>query len=91
MKSSFDEFKELVLAHAVERSPHTTGIFELDDVPKIVEYMLNSYFRHFGLYRYIFTKKLEVTLVQVLPHGVEDPLMPRPLGEALPQVRHQSN
>jgi len=36
-------------------------------------------------YRYIFTKKLQVTLRQVLPHGVEGPRAPRPLAEALPQ------
>jgi hypothetical protein len=86
MKTSFDEFKESLLRHAVERSPHTLGIFSVDDVSRIVEYMLNSYFRHYSLYKYIFTKKLVVTLVQTSPHGVETPLVPRSLNDAMSQT-----
>jgi len=85
MKTSFEGFKELLLAHAVERSPHTVGIFSVDDVARIVEYMLNSYFRHYRLYKYIFTKKLAVTLVQTSPHLVDAPSVPKPLAESVLQ------
>ena len=60
------------------------GLFDVDDAEKLVEYMLNSYFRHYKLYRYIFTRRLQVTLVQTLPHGVETPPPPKPPAEALP-------
>jgi len=30
----------------------------------VTEFMLNSFFRHFKLYKYIFTAKEQVTLVQ---------------------------
>ena len=86
MKTSFVAFKELVLSHAVERPPHSSGIFEVDDVARIIEYMLNSYFRHYNLYRYIFTKKMQVTLVQSSPHSLEVPKTVPPLSEALPQM-----
>mmetsp|Transcript_11199 Transcript_11199/g.26299 ORF Transcript_11199/g.26299 Transcript_11199/m.26299 type:complete len:146 (+) Transcript_11199:502-939(+) len=86
MKGSFGRFKELLLSHAVERPPSTSGIFSVEDVGRIVEYMLNSYFRHYSLYRYIFTKRLAVTLLQTSPHVVESPPPPPPLEEALPQV-----
>jgi len=49
VKASFGLFKELVLAHSVERPPRTTKIFDVEDVAKVVEYMLNSYFRHYSL------------------------------------------
>jgi len=85
MKTSFEGFKDLLLAHAVERSPRTVGIFSVDDVARIVEYMLNSYFRHYRLYKYIFTKKLAVTLVQTSPHLVDAPSVPKPLAESVLQ------
>mmetsp|Transcript_11995 Transcript_11995/g.15465 ORF Transcript_11995/g.15465 Transcript_11995/m.15465 type:complete len:87 (+) Transcript_11995:356-616(+) len=85
MKSSFEAFKELVFKHSVERSPHATGIFDIDDVSRIVEYMLNSYFRHFSLYRYIFTRKLQVCFVQTPPHCHDVPKSIPPLSQALPQ------
>lgn len=104
MGASFAEFKELVLTHAVERSPKSALIFEVqrihreqpekappqtalsqgDDSARIVEFMLNSYFRHFNLYRYIFSRKLNMTLVQTSIHTVESPPPARPLAEAVP-------
>ena len=62
MKSAFDRFKQLMFAHAVDRSPHAVQIFTLEDVERVTEFMLNSYFRHFKLYQYIFTTKLQVPM-----------------------------
>mmetsp|Transcript_49367 Transcript_49367/g.139799 ORF Transcript_49367/g.139799 Transcript_49367/m.139799 type:complete len:203 (+) Transcript_49367:316-924(+) len=64
MNTAFEKFKALMFAHAVERSPHAVLIFSVEDVEKVTEFMLNSYFRHFKLYKYIFTAKEQVTLVQ---------------------------
>uniref|UniRef100_A0A7S2SS91 Uncharacterized protein n=1 Tax=Rhizochromulina marina TaxID=1034831 RepID=A0A7S2SS91_9STRA len=73
MKQSFARFKELVLSHAVNRSPWAVRVFSEDDVARIISYMLNSYFRHFKMYKLIFTRKLQVTLDQSEPHLVEPP------------------
>jgi hypothetical protein len=86
MKVSFLECKELLLSHAVERPPHQVGIFSVDDVRAANEYLLNAYFRHYTLYRYIFTAKLQVTLVQTAPHGVETPSKPPPLADAMQET-----
>jgi len=83
MKSSFLEFKELLLSHAVERPPHNACVFSVDDVSSATEYMLNAYFRHYKLYQYIFTSRLQVTLVQTSPHGVEEPSKHPPLSDAM--------
>ena len=61
-------------------------IFSQEDVSNLNEFMLNLYFRHYNLYKYTFTKKLQVTLVQSETHHVEVPRMLRPLSEAIPQV-----
>ena len=86
MKTSFLEFKELLLSHAVERPPHNASVFSVDDVSSETEYMLNAYFRHYKLYQYIFTSRLQVTLVQTSPHGVEEPSKPTPLSDAMPDL-----
>lgn len=87
IKASFESFKALVLSHGVERPPHSAGVFCVDDVSRIVEYMLNAYFRHHKLYRYLFTSRLHTSLVQTNPHGVEEFQLPaRPLNEALPRA-----
>ena len=87
LKSSFEAFKGLVLAHSVERPPHSTGVFDAGDVSSIVEYMLNAYYRHIKLYCYIFTRRVHTSLIQCAPHGVEAFQLPaRPLDEALPQA-----
>ena len=87
MKASFENFKKLVLSHSVERPPHSAGVFDVEEVSKIIEYMLNAYFRHYKLYRYIFTTRLATSVVQTNPHGVEEfQLPPRSLDEALPQA-----
>eukprot|EP00617_Octactis_speculum_P022722 CAMPEP_0185760204 /NCGR_PEP_ID=MMETSP1174-20130828/19052_1 /TAXON_ID=35687 /ORGANISM="Dictyocha speculum, Strain CCMP1381" /LENGTH=96 /DNA_ID=CAMNT_0028440913 /DNA_START=19 /DNA_END=309 /DNA_ORIENTATION=+ len=84
MTRSFELFKKLMFTHAVDRPPLFVKIFSEEDVKLITEFMLNGYFRHFKLYKYIFTKKLKVTLVQRTPNQIEIPPQPRPLGEALP-------
>lgn len=84
MTRSFEYFKKLLFTHAVDRPPLFVKIFSERDVEFITEFMLNGYFRHFKLYKYIFTKKLKVTLVQRTPNQVEIPPRPRSLGEALP-------
>eukprot|EP01135_Chromosphaera_perkinsii_P012166 Nk52_evm4s2604 gene=Nk52_evmTU4s2604 len=56
----FDFFKELLLAHCVQRPPYSEKIFTLQDCKEITEYALNTYFRHFKLYKYSFTKKTKL-------------------------------
>ena len=82
--ASFAELQRLLLMHAVERPPKCVGVFGRDDVEAIVEHMLNGYYRHWRLYKYVFTPQLQVTFHQAEPFRVEAPLAPRPLHDALP-------
>lgn len=43
----------------------------------------NSYYRHFTLYKHIFTTKVNVVIEQRHPHGVEEPPLAPPLSSAL--------
>ena len=61
---SWEYLKSLLLAHSVQRPPHSVGIFTLAEVQLITEFALSHYYAHFKLFRYAFTlrhvKKVDV-------------------------------
>lgn len=63
MDSAFDEFKEQLLKHAVERPPWSVGIFSFNDVKAVMDYAHNTFFRHFKLYMYSFRTSCDVQIV----------------------------
>ena len=70
-ESSFSAFEKLILRHAVERPPVSMQVFSEEQALGVVDHFLNSYFRHFRLYKYIFSERIIYVLNQVLPHEVE--------------------
>ena len=54
-EASFNNFKELLLRHSVQRPPHSLAIFNLDDVKKIDAFVLDSFYRHYEMYKYALT------------------------------------
>jgi hypothetical protein len=52
----------MVLCHAVKRPPFSIDLFTADDVRKITEYVINTYFRHYKLYKYTFTPRVTLDL-----------------------------
>ncbi|KAJ0394459.1 hypothetical protein P43SY_010317 [Pythium insidiosum] len=50
-----------------------------DQVAVIVDYVAHSYYRHFHLYKCVFTPFDEIHIVQRNPNDVESPSTPRPL------------
>ncbi|KAE9039345.1 hypothetical protein PR003_g4991 [Phytophthora rubi] len=79
LKSSFDYFQEILLTHSVNRSPKSVGVFSREEVTAIVDYVTNSYYRHFQLYKCIYTPYYHVHLVQREINDVQTPKAPRPL------------
>lgn len=72
---TFKYFKELLLCHAVNRPPHSIELFSADEVRRITEYTINTYFRHFKMYKYAFTPLVRLDLT-ITYHGV--PVSPEP-------------
>ena len=54
---SFEMFKELLLRHAIQRPPHSLAIFNLQDVKDIDEFALDTFYRHYDMYKYAMTVK----------------------------------
>ncbi|XP_076434958.1 cilia- and flagella-associated protein 119-like isoform X1 [Babylonia areolata] len=62
LEQTFRYFKEVVLCHAVNRPPHSIELFSVDEVRKLTEYAINTYFRHFKMYKYAFTPLVRLDL-----------------------------
>ncbi|KAK7089016.1 cilia- and flagella-associated protein 119-like isoform X2 [Littorina saxatilis] len=62
LEQTFRYFKELMLRHAVSRAPHSIELFNVDEVRKLTEYAINTYFRHFKMYKYAFTPLVRLDL-----------------------------
>lgn len=75
-EDSFSYFRDLILRHSVQRPPRSIKIFNREDVDPMIDYVLESYFRQFQVYKYIFTPKTRLVLRQVLPNSTETPRPP---------------
>ena len=70
-QETFQYFKELLLKHSVNRPPYSTCLFSISQVKTVSDYVLASYFKHFKLYKYAFTKRVHLNLKFSYP-GVPD-------------------
>ena len=61
-RQCFQLLKDLLVCHSVNRPPYSTGLFSVGQVKSITDYILQSYFKHFKLYKYAFTKKVHMDL-----------------------------
>ena len=66
----FEYCKKLILHHCVNRPPHSHALFSFKQMNLITENLMNTfeqfnsrYFRHYTLYKHVFTKKLTMELI----------------------------
>ncbi|XP_026876447.1 coiled-coil domain-containing protein 189 isoform X2 [Electrophorus electricus] len=62
MDQCFSYFTELLLCHSVRRPPFSISLFSLEQVTDITKYFINTYMRHYMLYKYIFTPQMYMDL-----------------------------
>ena len=55
---SFALFKQFLLRHALDRPPHSIDLFTLQEVKVVTDYFMNSFFRHYLLYKKAFITKV---------------------------------
>jgi len=82
LERSMSYFKEMLVLHSVQRPPYSVGIFTLQDVSALTDYITESYFRHYNLYKYAFTKR---TLMDVssIDSWTETPVIPESLASGI--------
>ncbi|KAL5266084.1 hypothetical protein ACHWQZ_G006662 [Mnemiopsis leidyi] len=61
-KTTFTYFKQLLVKHSLQRPPYSVGVFDVSQVQAITDYALNTYFRHFDMYKYAFTPKVRIDI-----------------------------
>ena len=62
LQDTFVYFRELLLRHSVQRPPFSVGLYSLAQVKAVTDYVLSTYFKHFKLYKYAFTKRVQLNL-----------------------------
>ncbi|KAK6329008.1 hypothetical protein J4Q44_G00009860 [Coregonus suidteri] len=62
MGHCFAYCSELLLCHSVRRPPFSISLFSSEEVTQILKYLLNTYIRHYNLYKYIFTPQVKLDL-----------------------------
>jgi len=83
-KATFAYFKQLLVKHSLQRPPYSVGVFNVNQVQAITDYALNTYFRHFDMYKYAFTPKVRVDIsfhydgIPETPEPVEEPVLTQP-------------
>lgn len=78
-EGAFEICKDLLLRHGVERPPWSVGIFSFDDVKAIMDYVHNSFLRHYRLYMYAFMTHCDLNFCVDGPGLCVAPPVMRPL------------
>ena len=61
-EQALELFNNLMVRHGVTRPPYSVALFSLAQVKTITHYVLSSYFKHYKLYKYAFTKRVRLDL-----------------------------
>mmetsp|Transcript_13051 Transcript_13051/g.22980 ORF Transcript_13051/g.22980 Transcript_13051/m.22980 type:complete len:179 (+) Transcript_13051:143-679(+) len=81
MQESLAFFKERMLEHSVESPPERVGVFTLQEVRLVTDYIGKSFYRHYKAHQYCFSRRQPVVQSKrVLT--VETPPVPPPLASA---------
>eukprot|EP00596_Hydrurales_sp_CCMP1899_P007705 CAMPEP_0119051172 /NCGR_PEP_ID=MMETSP1177-20130426/72879_1 /TAXON_ID=2985 /ORGANISM="Ochromonas sp, Strain CCMP1899" /LENGTH=194 /DNA_ID=CAMNT_0007030289 /DNA_START=28 /DNA_END=612 /DNA_ORIENTATION=+ len=70
---SFETFQQLMLKHSIHKPPISIQVFDESDLEAILKYVIESYYRQFNLYKYVFSPRLRLIIKQVLPLEIEQP------------------
>ena len=73
---SYDNFKELLLRHAVHRPPHSLALLNMEEVKKVDLFVQDSFFRHFDMYKYSLVYKDELALRTAQTFSFKEPKKP---------------
>ncbi|XP_069591352.1 cilia- and flagella-associated protein 119 isoform X1 [Ranitomeya imitator] len=67
----YSRLQELLLRHSVHRPPFSIGLFSPQQLLHMSDYFVNTYFRHFKLYKYVFTPQVTLDL-SVIYDGISE-------------------
>ncbi|XP_026567756.1 coiled-coil domain-containing protein 189 [Pseudonaja textilis] len=62
MEECYKYFSELIFCHSIRRPPFSIDLFSQDQLVLLTDYMINTYFRHYKLYKYAFTPQVRLDI-----------------------------
>ncbi|XP_020864270.1 cilia- and flagella-associated protein 119 isoform X2 [Phascolarctos cinereus] len=62
VEECFQFFTNLLFCHGVRRPPFSIDLFGEEQLLSLSDYIVNTYFRHFKLYKYVFTPQVRLDL-----------------------------
>ncbi|XP_012515694.1 PREDICTED: coiled-coil domain-containing protein C16orf93 homolog [Propithecus coquereli] len=82
-------FTSVLFCHGVRRPPFSIDLFKEEQLLNLADYVVNTYFRHFKLYKYVFTPQVRLDL-SLTYMGLQPPkLWPEDKGESK-EVKEQA-
>ena len=61
-EAAYECFKELLLRHSVQRPPFSLAVFTLADVKAIDLFVQDTFFRQYGMYKFVLTERAMLSL-----------------------------
>jgi hypothetical protein len=66
-EATFDLLRMQLLRHSVPRPPWSIAVFSANDLKVLTDYVVNTFFRHFKLYQYVYVPHSQLSL-RTRPH-----------------------
>ena len=82
LEQKFDNFKDALLSFSIDNQPFNLRVFTGDEVKKIIDYVMDTYFGHFRLYSYVLSNK-QLSDQKSISVCIDEPLPIPPLSEGL--------
>jgi hypothetical protein len=90
-RDAFALLEDLLIGHSVHRPPYSAAVFAVDDTKLIIDYLLNTYFRHYKLYLYAFSSRSELAVsAATLGAANEIPFAVPPLQSGVPLAQWEA-
>lgn len=62
VEECYRSFTSVLFCHGVRRPPFSIDLFKEEQLLALADYVVNTYFRHFKLYKYVFTPQVRLDL-----------------------------
>ncbi|XP_055483384.1 cilia- and flagella-associated protein 119 isoform X1 [Psammomys obesus] len=62
VEECYHYFTSILFCHGVRRPPFSIDLFKEQQLLSLADYVVNTYFRHFKLYKYVFTPQVRLDL-----------------------------
>eukprot|EP00672_Neobodo_designis_P011508 CAMPEP_0174870554 /NCGR_PEP_ID=MMETSP1114-20130205/69888_1 /TAXON_ID=312471 /ORGANISM="Neobodo designis, Strain CCAP 1951/1" /LENGTH=272 /DNA_ID=CAMNT_0016105821 /DNA_START=32 /DNA_END=847 /DNA_ORIENTATION=- len=90
-RDAFALLEDLLIGHSVHRPPYSAAVFAVDDTKLIIDFLLNTYFRHYKLYLYAFSSRSELAVAAAtLGAANETPFEVPPLQSGVPLAQWEA-